>query len=215
MKIVDSSGNELGYQQGSDYVINNRSGVRLGWINALNDIIDTYGTKVGEIRSNGVFNVYGSRVGDVTGDNIIGLLTSDTQDPPPPPRSEDRGFLASIFFFFVSFFRKRSFAGKIGAIVGFVAMVAISFAEQPGNALFFGPIGLFLGAGIGTFIGFFYRKLSRTGRFGALIGAGVLGISLGVMGLVGTNVSTTIIFIIVGIFIGGLIGNLVGYIRKK
>jgi uncharacterized membrane protein YhaH (DUF805 family) len=74
MKIVDSYGNELGYQQGSEYVINDKSGNRIGWINGLNDIINTYGTKVGELRSNGVFDIYGNRVGDVNGDNIFSLL---------------------------------------------------------------------------------------------------------------------------------------------
>jgi uncharacterized membrane protein YhaH (DUF805 family) len=100
MKIVDSYGNEMGYQDGSDYVIKDSSGSRLGWINSLNDIINTYGTKVGEIRSNGVFNVYGSRVGDVNGDNIISLLV--TQEEPIPhsggssSSSEEGGCLAFI-----------------------------------------------------------------------------------------------------------------------
>ncbi|MDR0908317.1 MAG: hypothetical protein LBM77_00995 [Spirochaetaceae bacterium] len=74
MKIVDSYGNELGYQDGSEYVIMDRSGSRLGWINGINDIINTYGTKVGELRSNGIYDMYGSRIGDVNGDNIFSLL---------------------------------------------------------------------------------------------------------------------------------------------
>jgi hypothetical protein len=75
MKIVDDYGNELGYQEGSEYVIQNRcGGSRLGWINGINDIINNYGTKVGELRSNGIYDVYGSRVGDINGDNIFSLL---------------------------------------------------------------------------------------------------------------------------------------------
>jgi len=101
MKIVDSYGNELGYQQGDDYVIKDRSGNRLGWINALNDIINTYGTKVGELRSDGVYDVYGSRIGDVDGDNIISLLIASLRRRPSytPSHSSDSdggGWLAII-----------------------------------------------------------------------------------------------------------------------
>jgi hypothetical protein len=74
MKIVDSYGNELGYNRGSEYVINDKYGSQLGYINALNDIINKYGSKVGEIRSNGIFDSYGSRVGDINGDNIVSLF---------------------------------------------------------------------------------------------------------------------------------------------
>ena len=54
MRIVDSYGNEMGYQRGSEYVINDKFGSQLGYVNSLNDVINKYGSKVGEIRSNGV-----------------------------------------------------------------------------------------------------------------------------------------------------------------
>jgi hypothetical protein len=57
-----------------EYVIKDRYGSQLGYIDGLNSIKNNYGSKVGEIRSNGVFDSYGSRIGDVTGDNIISLL---------------------------------------------------------------------------------------------------------------------------------------------
>jgi hypothetical protein len=74
MRIVDSYGNEVGCQMGSDYVINDKYGSRLGWINGINDIVNTYGSKVGEVRRDGVYDKYGSRIGDITGDNIFKML---------------------------------------------------------------------------------------------------------------------------------------------
>ena len=74
MKIVDSYGNEMGYQRGGEYVINDKFGSQLGYVNPLNDVINKFGSKVGEIRSNGVFDKYGSRIGDVNGDNIFALF---------------------------------------------------------------------------------------------------------------------------------------------
>jgi len=101
MKIVDSYGNELGYQQGSEYVINDKSGNRLGWINGLNDIINTYGTKVGELRSNGVFDVYGSRVGEVNGDNILSLLLPKKIQDRDDRSSDGGGVLGVVLYGFI------------------------------------------------------------------------------------------------------------------
>ena len=88
MKIVDSYGHEIGYQQGSDYVINDgRGGSRLGWINGVNGIINTYGDKVGEIRSDGVYNNYGSRIGDIDSDIIVSLLKENKTAASSPASS--------------------------------------------------------------------------------------------------------------------------------
>jgi hypothetical protein len=41
--------------------ITDKNGVKVGSINGLNDIMDLYGNKVGELRVNGIFNTYGSK----------------------------------------------------------------------------------------------------------------------------------------------------------
>jgi len=134
MKIVDSYGNELGYQQGDQYVINNKSGDRLGWINGLNDIINNYGTKVGEIRSNGVFDIYGNQVGEVNGNNIISLL--EEKHNPPAPTEKPGLFIRFLSLVFRLFrFILSSWGGRIGVIIGVVfAIIYFATAEDPGSA---------------------------------------------------------------------------------
>ena len=97
-KIVDDNGNELGYQQGGDYVFNDKFGSRLGWINGLNYIYDTFGNrlgwidgmnciintynnKVGEIRPDGFYDNYGSRIDTI--EALFSLLGKPKSDNTP------------------------------------------------------------------------------------------------------------------------------------
>jgi len=137
MKIVDSYGNELGYQQGDQYVINNKSGDRLGWINGLNDIINNYGTKVGELRNDGVFDVYGNRVGEVNGNIIISLLEAKEEKQNPSAPTEKPGLFVRIIglVFRLIRFLLSSWGGRIGVLIGIVLAIRyFATAEDPGSA---------------------------------------------------------------------------------
>jgi len=243
MDVKNSNGNKVGYVEGND--IKNPSGNRVGYVEG-NDIKKPSGNRVGYVEGNDIKNPSGNKLGYVDGNDIkkpsgnkvgyvegggskthagaAGLLLLLQPKPEPgtgPSEDGPSGCLGAILLFFVSFFRRLSFAGKIGALVGFVLMVIGSFATDPGNVIFMAPLGLILGGGIGALTGFIFRKLSRTGKFGMIIGAGIAGLFLGIVAIVaeyGAFIDVAI-FTFVGTFpgglIGALIGSIIGFIKNK
>ena len=153
-KIVDDNGNELGHQQGGDYVFNDKFGSRLGWINGLNYvydtsgnrlgwidgmncIINTYNNKVGEIRSDGFYDNYGSRIDTI--EEFFSLFGKSESDSIPYATSSSNdspgilGWLvAGIVFLVGSIFKfcAKSLGGKIGLGVGVISGIIAGIANK-------------------------------------------------------------------------------------
>ena len=229
--IKDSSGARVCYIEGND--IKDSSGDRIGYMEG-NDIKDSSGARIGYMEGNDVKNSSGDRIGYIEGTasniqkhaaglallKILSYSSSSTYSGSASSESEKPGFLGMLVAFFVSFFLKLGFAGKIGALIGLVSMIATAIATQPGNVIFLAPLGFFIGGGIGVFIGFINRKLSRAGKLGELIGAAIIGLLAVILCIVTeSNVSTTLTVAIVGLIVGGIagviIGSIVGFIKKR
>jgi len=191
-------------------------------------IFDTYGNRTYEIKGEYLFDNYGNRLGEMK--NLADLLpspkdssNSSSHSGDTHSSSEKPGCLGMILAFFVKIFIKSSIGGKIGGIAGVVIMIVSTIVGglPIGNLIFFIPMMLLVGIGIGTFIGFILRKSSRTGKFGALIGAGGLGLIGGILSLLGSkpNVSDffmlAIVGIVIGFFLGIAIGAIVNLIQEK
>ena len=195
-KIVDDNGNELGYQQGGDYVFNDKFGSRLGWINGLNYIYDTsgnrlgwidgmnciintYNNKVGEIRSDGFYDNYGSRIDTI--EEFFSLFGKPESDNIPnttssysPASSNDNpgilGLLVAGIVFLIGCIWKlcaKGLGGKIGLGVGVISGIIAGIADKK----------------IGTFVSFII----------------ILPILLGIAGIVIEGIVRLIILIIRGI----------------
>lgn len=169
MKIVDEYGNEIGCQSGSDYVINDKFGNRLGWIDGMNNVFDTYGNKVGEIRDDGVYDTYGSRIGDVTGYAILSLFVKHTEQKIYTNATEEPiGCLGWIVYIFLRIweFILSSLGGKIGVGLGIVLGVVIgiqgkSVSQGISHVLIF---GISLGV-VGLIMEGIIRLIIFIGRF--------------------------------------------------
>jgi len=127
--------------------------------------------------------------------------------------SERKGCLG----FFSRFYRRLSKAGKIGAVAGLASMVIASFVSNPLNVVFFAPMGLLFGAGIGTLIGILIRKSSRAGRLGGIIGAAITFIFFVTIGIITgqNNLVVALICSFIGGILGIFIGSIVGFILKR
>ncbi|MBD5447399.1 MAG: hypothetical protein HDR32_06590 [Treponema sp.] len=169
MKIVDEYGNEIGYQSGSDYVINDKFGSRLGWIDEMNSVFDTYGNKVGEIHDDGVYDKYGNHIGDVTGYAVLSLLVKHAEQKIYTNTTEEPvGLLGWIVYIFLSIwqFILSSLGGKIGVGLGIVLGVVIgiqgkSVSQGISHALIF---GISLGV-VGLIMEGIIRLIIFIGRF--------------------------------------------------
>jgi Ca2+-binding RTX toxin-like protein len=206
--LKGSSGFDVAYRIDGDRILKGSSGYDVTYR------IDGDRILIGSSGFDVVYRVDGNRIlKGSSGYDVVFRLD-------PGTTGENPGCLATILIFFVSFFKKLSLAGKIGAGIGFVSMIISGFSGKAGNVILFAPIGLLIGGGIGTFVGFINRKASREGRIGALIGAGIVGLFF-LIGCIITkiNFASTVPMVIAGIVFGSIvgiiIGSIVGAIKKQ
>jgi hypothetical protein len=140
--------------------------------------------------------------------------------------SEKPGCLGIIFKFIAFCVRLfKTWSGRVGMLLGVIAGIAMaSQAADFMNALFIGIFAvlllLFIGGALGTLVGFIFRKSSKAGKFGGLIGAGVLALAGVILCLIEhMSVNNIIMFacfgLAVGWLLGTIIGAIVGAIRKQ
>jgi hypothetical protein len=189
-----------------------------------------HGSVIGRIDSSGKIwnNGYGgSIIARAEGGGLAGgaaLLLFDLNSSKGP--EEKPGCLGMIFKFIAFCVRLfKTWSGRVGMLLGVIAGIAMaSQVENFVNALFLGIFSglilLFIGGGLGTLVGFIFRKSSKTGKFGGLIGAGALVLAGVILGLVEhTGVNEIIMFVCVGLAVGWvlgtIIGAIVGLIRKQ
>jgi hypothetical protein len=167
-------------------------------------------------------NIYEGSAG--YGDIVYRLDTTD--DVQEPVGEEKPGCLGMVFKFIAFCVRLfKTWSGRVGMILGATAGIAMaSQAKDFMNALFIGIFAvlllIFIGGGLGTLVGFIFRKSSKTGKFGGFIGAGALAVAGAILGLVSRARANEIILfscfgIVVGWIVGTVVGAIVGAITKQ
>jgi hypothetical protein len=141
--------------------------------------------------------------------------------------SEDKPGCLGLIVRFIAFCVRlfKTWSGRVGMVLGVAAGIAM--ASQAGdfmNALFIGIFAclllLFIGGTLGTLVGFIFRKSSKSGKFGGLIGAGALALTAIILGIIYRYNAGNIIMLVsfgvaAGWILGTVIGAIVGAIRKE
>jgi hypothetical protein len=161
--------------------------------------------------------------GSATGDGE----PSQKQEPGGGGGGNDKPGCLGLIVRFIAFCMRlfKTWSGRVGMVLGVAAGIAM--ASQAGdsmNALFMGVflglLLLFIGGALGTLVGFIFRKSSKSGKFGGLIGAGALALTAVILCIIYRyNASNIIMFVsfglAVGWILGTVIGAIVGAIRKQ
>jgi hypothetical protein len=153
----------------------------------------------------------------------IGYEGEQIKKNTPEEKSGCIGMIVKFIAFCIRLF--KTWSGRVGMLLGVAAGIAVaSNAHDFMNALFLGIIFcllfLFIGGGLGTLVGFIFRKSSKAGKFGGLIGAGALALAGVILGLIEqSSVNNIIMVACVGLaagwIAGTIIGAIVGLIMKK
>jgi hypothetical protein len=183
-----------------------------------------HGSIIGRIDSSGkVWNDgYGGSIiaraegGTPAGGAALLLGLFDVQDKTSTPSAEEKsGCLGAIIKFFAFCLRLfKTWSGRSGMLLGVIAGIAMaSQAKDFMNALFLGIIFclllLFIGGGLGTLVGFIFRKSSKTGKFGGLIGAGALALTGVIISLISRMRGSEIIMLACfGLAAGWILDNM-------
>jgi hypothetical protein len=152
---------------------------------------------------------------------LLGMLTPEKK-VTNSSSGEKPGCLGIVLGFFGFIFLKLPIGGKICAIAGAVLPIIGAIVGDNSNYVIGAPFGFLIGGGIGALGNFIIPKLSKTGKFGTLIGAVVLIIIFEIL-LFTSNVSTAFEYIvsfaifglIIGSILGAIIGSIVGLIQNK
>jgi hypothetical protein len=205
-------------------------------------------TAVGQVESDGTIYSGRTAVGQVDGEILAGaagaallLFGLDKKnngsankggEPGPNQKTgggggNDKPGCLGLIVRFIAFCVRlfKTWSGRVGMVLGVVAAIAmVSQAHDAMNALFLGVfmgvILLFIGGALGTLVGFIFRKSSKSGKFGGLIGAGALVLAAVILGIVDRQNAGNIIMLVsfglaVGWILGTVIGAIVGAIRKQ
>jgi hypothetical protein len=240
--IYAYAGNRVGHIE-SDGIVFAYPGNRVGHVESDGIVYAYPGSCVGHVESGGIVFAGGAAggtcVGHVEGGDelaggaalLLGLFDvksksgNDNIERQSQGTEEKPGCLGMIFKFIAFCFRLfKTWGGRAGMLLGVIAGIAMaSQTKDFMNALFIGIFAvlllLFIGGALGTLVGFIFRKSSKVGKFGGLIGAGALALAGVILCLIERmRVNNIIMFACVGLtvgwILGTIIGNIVGLIKK-